>query len=108
MSGETLTIGEVIGRLAADFPDLTVSKIRYLESGGLISPGRTPAGYRRFSEEDVEKLRWVLAANRNWHLDPETRRLLSRAWRGHGQADAIEISRSFALTILRKRAAPRS
>lgn len=68
MSGETLTIGEVIGRLAADFPDLTVSKIRYLESGGLISPGRTPAGYRRFSEEDVEKLRWVLAAQRDQYL----------------------------------------
>ncbi|WP_323748116.1 transcriptional regulator FtsR, partial [Catenulispora rubra] len=68
MSGEALTIGEVIGRLAADFPDLTVSKIRYLESGGLISPGRTPAGYRRFSEEDVEKLRWVLAAQRDQYL----------------------------------------
>ena len=68
MSGEALTIGEVIGRLAADFPDLTVSKIRYLESGGLISPGRTPAGYRRFTEEDVEKLRWVLAAQRDQYL----------------------------------------
>ncbi|MFD0636281.1 MerR family transcriptional regulator [Catenulispora yoronensis] len=68
MSGEALTIGEVIGRLAADFPDLTVSKIRYLESGGLISPGRTPAGYRRFSEQDVEKLRWVLAAQRDQYL----------------------------------------
>ncbi|MBS2551224.1 MerR family transcriptional regulator [Catenulispora sp. NL8] len=68
VSGEALTIGEVIGRLAADFPDLTVSKIRYLESGGLISPGRTPAGYRRFTEEDVEKLRWVLAAQRDQYL----------------------------------------
>ena len=68
MSGEALTIGEVIGRLAADFPDLTVSKIRYLESGGLISPGRTPAGYRRFTEDDVEKLRWVLAAQRDQYL----------------------------------------
>ena len=68
VSGEALTIGEVIGRLAADFPDLTVSKIRYLESGGLISPGRTPAGYRRFTEQDVEKLRWVLAAQRDQYL----------------------------------------
>ncbi len=63
-----LTIGEVIGRLAADFPDLTVSKIRYLESGGLISPERTPAGYRRFTEDDIEKLRWVLAAQRDQYL----------------------------------------
>jgi len=43
-------------------------KIRYLESGGLINPERTPAGYRRFSEEDVEKLRWVLAAQRDQYL----------------------------------------
>src|ERR1700730_15644874 len=63
-----LTIGEVIGRLAADFPDLTVSKIRYLESGGLISPERTPAGYRRFTEADIEKLRWVLSAQRDQYL----------------------------------------
>ena len=63
-----LTIGEVIGRLAADFPDLTVSKIRYLESGGLISPERTPAGYRRFTEDDIEKLRWVLSAQRDQYL----------------------------------------
>lgn len=63
-----LTIGEVIGRLAGDFPDLTVSKIRYLESGGLISPERTPAGYRRFTEDDIEKLRWVLSAQRDQYL----------------------------------------
>jgi DNA-binding transcriptional MerR regulator len=63
-----LTIGEVIGRLAPDFPDLTVSKIRYLESGGLISPERTPAGYRRFTEDDIEKLRWVLSAQRDQYL----------------------------------------
>jgi DNA-binding transcriptional MerR regulator len=68
MTGDELTIGEVIGRLAADFPDLTVSKIRYLESGGLISPERTPAGYRRFTEDDIEKLRWVLSAQRDQFL----------------------------------------
>jgi DNA-binding transcriptional MerR regulator len=68
MTGDELTIGEVIGRLASDFPDLTVSKIRYLESGGLISPERTPAGYRRFTEADIEKLRWVLSAQRDQFL----------------------------------------
>jgi DNA-binding transcriptional MerR regulator len=68
MTGDELTIGEVIGRLAADFPDLTVSKIRYLESGGLISPQRTPSGYRRFTEDDIEKLRWVLSAQRDQFL----------------------------------------
>ena len=64
--------------------------------------GRWRAGYR-----DLAELRWVLAANQNWDLDPETRRRLSKAWRGHGRADAIEVSRAFSLTILRKRAAPR-
>jgi DNA-binding transcriptional MerR regulator len=68
VTGASLTIGDVIGRLAGDFPDLTVSKIRYLESGGLINPERTPAGYRRFTEEDVEKLRWVLSAQRDQYL----------------------------------------
>jgi DNA-binding transcriptional MerR regulator len=68
MTGDELTIGEVIGRLAADFPDLTVSKIRYLESGVLISPQRTPSGYRRFTEDDIEKLRWVLSAQRDQFL----------------------------------------
>lgn len=67
-SAAALTIGDVIGRLTAEFPDLTVSKIRYLESGGLISPERTPAGYRRFTEDDVEKLRWVLSAQRDQYL----------------------------------------
>jgi hypothetical protein len=65
--------------------------------------GRWRAGYR-----DLAELRWVLAANQNWSLDPETRRRLSKAWRGHGQADAIEVSRVFSLTVLRKRGARRA
>jgi len=93
VSGETLTIGEVIGRLAADFPDLTVSKIRYLESGGLISPGRTPAGYRRFSEQDVEKLRWVLAAQRDQYLP-------LKVIRQHLAADGPRVSAGDAEAIV--------
>ena len=65
--------------------------------------GRWRAGYRNLGE-----LRWVLAANQNWDLDPETRHRLSRAWRGHKQMDAIEISRVFSLMVLRKSGAPRS
>lgn len=53
-------IGEVLSRLEAEFPDVTVSKIRYLESQGLISPERSTSGYRRFSENDLNRLVWIL------------------------------------------------
>jgi DNA-binding transcriptional MerR regulator len=55
-----LSIGEVLTLLAEEFPDITVSKIRFLESRGLIAPERTPSGYRKFYEADVERLRWIL------------------------------------------------
>lgn len=51
-----------------DFPDVSVSKIRFLEAQGLISPGRTPSGYRQFSEADVALLRWILALQRQHYL----------------------------------------
>jgi DNA-binding transcriptional MerR regulator len=63
-----LTIGEVIERLVEEFPDVTVSKIRFLESQGLVEPGRTPSGYRQFSSEDVGLLRWVLRQQREHFL----------------------------------------
>lgn len=63
-----MSIGEVLGRLRADFPDVTISKIRFLESEGLVEPQRTPSGYRKFSHEDVERLRYVLAAQRDQYL----------------------------------------
>jgi DNA-binding transcriptional MerR regulator len=62
------TIGAVLARLRAEFPDVTISKIRFLEAEGLVSPQRTPAGYRRFSEEDVARLHAVLAAQRDHYL----------------------------------------
>jgi len=62
------TIGAVLARLRPDFPDVTISKIRFLEAEGLISPERTPSGYRRFSEADVARLRFVLAAQRDHYL----------------------------------------
>lgn len=63
-----LGIGEVLVELRADFPDVSVSKIRFLESEGLISPTRSPSGYRRFSPADVEQLRFVLTAQRDEYL----------------------------------------
>lgn len=59
-----LSIGEVLSLLTAEFPDVTISKIRFLESQGLIDPERTPSGYRKFYEGDVERLRWILRQQR--------------------------------------------
>jgi DNA-binding transcriptional MerR regulator len=62
------TIGEVLTALRGDFPDVTISKIRYLESEQLVHPQRTPSGYRKFSLADVARLRYVLAAQRDQYL----------------------------------------
>jgi DNA-binding transcriptional MerR regulator len=64
----TLTIGAVLDRLKAEFPDVTISKIRFLESEGLITPQRTASRYRLFAPSDVERLRYVLAAQRDHFL----------------------------------------
>ncbi len=63
-----LGIGEVIARLRGEFPEVSVSKIRFLESEGLIEPARSPSGYRRFDEADVERLRYILTAQRDQYL----------------------------------------
>ncbi|MGU3437469.1 MerR family transcriptional regulator [Actinomycetes bacterium M1A6_2h] len=63
-----MSIGSVLDRLRPDFPDVTISKIRFLEAEGLISPERTASGYRRFSIEDCERLRYVLTAQRDQYL----------------------------------------
>jgi DNA-binding transcriptional MerR regulator len=67
-SRATLTIGDVLAHLKAEFPDLTISKIRFLETEGLVRPQRTPSGYRKFSSADVARLRFVLAAQRDHYL----------------------------------------
>lgn len=59
-----LSIGEVLSLLQAEFPDITISKIRFLESQGLLDPERTPSGYRKFYEGDIERLRWILVQQR--------------------------------------------
>lgn len=68
MSGAHLSIGEVLGLLQEEFPDVTISKIRFLESQGLIQPERTAAGYRKFYAEDIDRLRWVLRQQRDHFL----------------------------------------
>lgn len=62
------SIGSVLAQLRAEFPDVTISKIRFLESEGLVQPQRTAAGYRQFTPADIERLRYVLAAQRDHYL----------------------------------------
>ncbi|MGB8019853.1 MAG: MerR family transcriptional regulator [Candidatus Nanopelagicales bacterium] len=63
-----LSIGEVRQLLRTEFPDVSISKIRYLESEGLVEPSRSPSGYRKFSRGDAERLRYVLRMQRDHYL----------------------------------------
>ena len=65
-----MTIGTVLAALSPDFPDVSISKIRYLEAEGLVTPARTGSGYRTFSPDDLERLRYILTAQRDrfWPL----------------------------------------
>ncbi|HEY2877865.1 MerR family transcriptional regulator [Nocardioides sp.] len=63
-----LNIGEVLDLLRPDFPGVTIPKIRFLEDKGLVKPERTPAGYRKFSAQDVDRLRYVLRMQRDHYL----------------------------------------
>lgn len=63
-----LSIGDVLTMLRPEFPDVTISKIRFLETEGLVLPTRTPSGYRKFSHNDIERLRYVLGAQRDRYL----------------------------------------
>ena len=63
-----MSIGEVLARLRPEFPDVTISKLRFLEAEGLVEPLRAPSGYRKFTPAHVERLRFVLAAQRDRYL----------------------------------------
>jgi len=65
---QSLSIGEVINLLRDDFPDVSVSKIRFLESQGLIDPGRSDSGYRQFDQADLARLRFILQQQRDHFL----------------------------------------
>lgn len=68
MPSATRSIGAVLKILAEEFPDISISKIRFLEGEGLISPERAPSGYRRYAEADIERLRYVLDVQKNHYL----------------------------------------
>ena len=82
-----LSIGEVLSLLHDEFPDVTISKIRFLESQGLVDPERTPSGYRKFYEPDIERLRWVLRQQRDAFLPLK---VIKDRLEGQGDPDADE------------------
>jgi DNA-binding transcriptional MerR regulator len=75
-----MSIGEVLGHLRADFPDTTISKLRFLETEGLVEPRRTASGYRKYSWDDIARLRFVLTAQRDRYLPLRVIREQLAAW----------------------------
>jgi DNA-binding transcriptional MerR regulator len=67
-SAATMNIGQVHARLREDFPSLELSKLRYFEAMDLVKPHRTPAGYRKYSDADIQRLRYALTMQRDHHL----------------------------------------
>lgn len=93
MSHETgehahLSIGEVLSLVQADFPDITISKIRFLESQGLLDPERTPSGYRKFYDADIERLQWILTQQRDHFLPLKVIRERLAEWDATGMPPA--------------------
>ena len=92
-----LSIGEVINLLRDDFPDVSVSKLRFLESQGLIDPKRSASGYRQFEEEDLSRLRFILQQQRDHFLPLKVIKSKLTVWeRGEEHID-IGIRRSSTL-----------
>ena len=87
------SIGEVLVSVKTEFPDITISKIRFLESEGLIDPERTPSGYRKFYDKDVDRLRSILRMQRDEYLPLKVikERLLSESTDGDGAAAPVEV-----------------
>ena len=67
-AGSLLSIGDVLAHLRDEFPDVTISKLRFLEAEGLVEPARTAAGYRKYTRDDIARLRYVLSAQREHYL----------------------------------------
>lgn len=85
------SIGAVLNLLRHEFPEVTLSKIRFLESEGLVEPQRTPSGYRKFTPEDVERLSLVLRLQRDHYLPLRVIREHLEAWE-RGEEPALPTS----------------
>lgn len=84
----THTIGEVINILRPEFPDVSVSKIRFLETKGLVRPERSASGYRMFTDDDVQRIQYVLSEQRDHYLPLKVIKSKLTAWE-HGEESPI-------------------
>ncbi len=101
-----MSIGDVLTLLRQEFPDVTISKIRFLESQGLVNPERTPSGYRKFYEHDVERLRWVLRQQREHFLPLKV--IKDRLDDDAGGAEAEAGSSHTAVAVVASEESPRA
>lgn len=90
------SIGDVLRELKPEFPDLTISKVRFLESKGLVVPARTPTGFRRYSAVDIERIAYVLRMQRERYLPLKVIRTHLDAMSRGQQPPAIEDSTPLA------------
>lgn len=86
---KALSIGEVLNLLREDFPDVSVSKIRFLESQGLIDPGRSSSGYRQFDTDDIARLHFILAQQRDHFLPLKVIKSKLTLWERGEEGDAV-------------------
>ena len=87
-AARTRSIGEVINFLKSEYPDVTVSKLRFLESQGLVEPTRSASGYRIFTEEDVRRIEYVLQEQRDHYLPLKVIKSKLSAWE-HGDESPV-------------------
>ena len=105
MTRAGVSIGQVLDELRVEFPDISPSKIRFLEAEGLIQPLRSSSGYRRFAVADIERLRFILTAQRDEYLPlrviKERLDVVDGAADGGGEAPSVSMTRSELLTAAR-------
>jgi len=93
VEGRVRIISEVLAALRPEFPDVTISKLRFLESQGLIHPKRNTSGYREFSDPDLERIRFILAEQRDNFLPLKVIKSKLTAWeRGETPAGTLNIN----------------
>ena len=95
-----MSIGEVLAHLRTEFPDTTISKLRFLEAEGLVEPQRTPSGYRKYRVQDIARLRFVLTAQRDHYLPLRViREHLTALDRGEMPAELDGLPRSALMPV---------
>lgn len=92
MASPLRSIGQVLALVKAEFPDVSISKIRFLESEGLLSPERAPSGYRRYAQADIDRLRYILRVQRDHYLPLKVIREHLAAMDAGDEPPAVEVA----------------